>query len=583
MRRNFSGGPALIAWFALTCGVACQSTDRPSLDRETLNGSANEAAAAAPTESTETPPSSTPPTGGGEGTEAQLAVASTEPDNAVGGQPNGEACGEDAGACGDAGAAPSICLPTGPRDCTSDLDNDCDGQPDNVLDEVCVCAPASVEPCDDHPGLDGRGQCVAGSRTCLLDAATLTTTWGDCEGAVGPGEQDSCTLRGDDSDCDGTPNTDCRCVDGDTQPCGPATEDGICQRGTSTCVNGAFGECVGEVTPSARNCGSQQDNDCDGRPDNTIDNTCRCAIGSEQACGPHPGDGNGQCQAGSQTCEGRANNSTSGFGACIGSVGPAARDTCAGGNDANCNGIPNEGCRCINGDTQQCGSTSTGPCSFGSQTCVNGNFGQCQGAVNPAPRNCGSTNDNDCDGRPDNTIDNVCESPAGSPCADDRDCSTGTCDLWYRDSDGDGYGSPTATLRSCGDSRGPVQPQENYVTRAGDCCDLAGADREAASQISPGQTDFFPSRQTVCPEVAGFDYNCSGTEDGVYAAFENFRNCLEFPVSECNGVELWSGSVPRCGASGIVFFCGRATSGECSASAPLPVPGGVQGTVNTCN
>lgn len=103
-------------------------------------------------------------------------------------------------------------------------------------------------------------------------------------------------------------------------------------------MNGAFGQCQGGVFPTPRDCSTDLDRDCDGRPDNTTDNVCTCAIGAVRECGTHPGlDGNGPCQAGSQRCEGRANNTTSNFGSCIGSVGPAPQDTCASGNDSNCN------------------------------------------------------------------------------------------------------------------------------------------------------------------------------------------------------------------------------------------------------
>ena len=356
------------------------------------------------------------PAGGGQGPgEGPPDIGGIDsPDNLANpGMVNGAAALDAGGAGSSATGSASACTPTGPRDCASDLDNDCDGQPDNTLDDVCVCAPASSEPCDAHPGLDGRGQCRAGSRTCVLGTENATSNWGPCEGSVGPGQQDSCAVEGDDTDCDGINNGGCPCIEGETRPCGPSTDDGICQRGTQTCVDGAFGQCVGAVFPAARDCGSQADNDCDGVPDNTVDTVCTCAIGAVQACGTHPGrDGNGQCQAGSQTCDGRANDTTSTFGACVGSVGPALSDTCAPDDDSNCNGLLNEGCACINGQTRPCGpDTELGSCQRGVQTCGNGAFGQCVGAVFPAPRDCESPADDDCDGRPDNTFDNVCLAP----------------------------------------------------------------------------------------------------------------------------------------------------------------------------
>lgn len=347
-----------------------------------------------------------------EGQEGLPTVGGIQPTGAIGGEAIA-ACEGDGGACMSAGDGGSACMPTGPRDCTSSLDNDCDGRSDDTIDDVCVCAPGSVEPCEDHPGLDGRGPCQPGVRACVVGAENLTSDWGACEGSVGPGEQDSCSVMGDDTDCDGTNNGGCPCIEGETRPCGPATDDGSCQRGSQSCVNGTFAQCVGAVFAAARNCGSSQDDDCDGRPDDSIDDFCTCAIGSVRACGTHPGrDGNGQCRAGSQSCEGRANGATSSFGACTGSVGPALQDTCADGNDANCNDLPNEGCACINGQTRPCGpDTEVGLCQRGTQTCTSGSFGQCQGAVFPSPRDCDSPQDNDCDGRRDDTFDNVCLAP----------------------------------------------------------------------------------------------------------------------------------------------------------------------------
>lgn len=279
-------------------------------------------------------------------------------------------CGPDAGVCSstDAGTAPAICVSAGPRDCTSGADNDCDGQPDNVIDGVCVCLAGSVEPCDQHPGLDGQGECRSGLRTCFVDAATLTTAWSACEGAIGPTGVDSC-VPGNDNDCDGAPNEGCSCVEGQAQPCGSTTDIGPCQIGTSACVGGTFGQCVGAVAP-------------------------------------------------------------------------AARDACAiQGDDANCNGVPNEGCTCIDGATQPCGpDTDVGICQGGTRTCSNGIFGQCVGAVFPAARDCASPQDNDCDGLADNSpascgcpngqtlVNGQCMLPQGAACqVNGVLCTTGQC------------------------------------------------------------------------------------------------------------------------------------------------------------
>ncbi len=131
------------------------------------------------------------------------------------------------------------------------------------------------------------------------------------------------------------------------------------------------GSCVGNVEPTTRDCSSSKDNDCDGKADNTIDGVCQCSSGAMQACGAHPGkDGVGPCKAGSQSCNVATNKASSSWGACSGSVGPAAADTCALGNDNNCNGTANEGCTCTNGATKTC------ECG-GPVTCANGSWPAC--------------------------------------------------------------------------------------------------------------------------------------------------------------------------------------------------------------
>lgn len=254
------------------------------------------------------------------------------------------------------------------RDCRSSEDNDCDGLPDDNIDGVCQCVPGSKEMCDEHPGLDRVGSCQAGERICEVSAAGTSSTWGDCLGAVGP-SPDSCTALGDDSDCNGTPNTGCTCINGQTIPCGPATNAGVCERGTSTCVNQAFSECVGAIYPSRRDCSSSADNDCDGRPDNDIDAFCTCAPGSSRACGAHPGrDGFGICQPGTQTCNAATDGGSSRFGNCQGSIGPMPSDSCtAAGDDSNCDGDVNGNCR-EQGESCGAGMPACGP----GLSCANG-------------------------------------------------------------------------------------------------------------------------------------------------------------------------------------------------------------------
>jgi hypothetical protein len=101
----------------------------------------------------------------------------------------------------------------------------------------------------------------------------------------------------------------------------------------------------------------------------------------------------------------------------VGQVLPAAADTCSRGNDANCNGVPNEGCQCINEDsplacpcgTQTCTNgklnacvttcTATQMCSSAGQCVCNAGLTLCNGAcldLQSDPKNCGACGDSTC-------------------------------------------------------------------------------------------------------------------------------------------------------------------------------------------
>jgi hypothetical protein len=122
------------------------------------------------------------------------------------------------------------------------------------------------------------------------------------------------------------------------------------------------------VTAKTRDCTSTLDNDCNGTADN-LDSTCTiCTLGKSVPC---TGNSTGSCTPGAKTCTLSADKASTIVGStCVGQVLPAAADTCDLGNDANCNGKPNEGCQCINGSAPI-------PCTCGTQTCTNGKLGAC--------------------------------------------------------------------------------------------------------------------------------------------------------------------------------------------------------------
>jgi hypothetical protein len=153
-------------------------------------------------------------------------------------------------------------LPTA-EECNG-LDDDCDGS----TDEVCDCIAGESRPC----GTD-EGECEAGTQTCQAGA------WSECQGAVGPTAEE---CNGLDDDCDGTTDEGCACTTGESRPCG--SDVGACQPGTQTCEDGAWGECLGGVSPTQEECNGVDD-DCDGTTDEGCPDPHPDPTGIKGSCG----------------------------------------------------------------------------------------------------------------------------------------------------------------------------------------------------------------------------------------------------------------------------------------------------------
>ncbi|MFO0682804.1 MAG: putative metal-binding motif-containing protein [Sandaracinus sp.] len=538
-------------------------------------------------------------------------------------------CGGPAGG-EDAGASDAAVDASGP--CTSAADCDdglfCNGAEACTADGRCVSGPLVV--CDDGiacttdgcserdrrcvaapPDADGDGygdaRCVDGTGTAL------GADCDDADAARYPGNHEVCDAGGHDEDCDEATHG---AVDADFD----GYEDARCCNGT------ACGDDCDDAHASAHPGGAEV---C-----NLVDDDCDASIDENVATAGYADtdhDGYGDAAAPLSAC-----TTAAGFSADPGDCddhdparNPAQLELCDT-KDNDCDTRIDESAaavpwyRDLDGDgfgSARSGTTSS--CTVPAGYSLRGtDCDDTQAGVSPAAAELCNGVDDDCNGVADYALapgdledddgdglaDAACGAPLGVDC-DDRDASSGpgtieACDgrdndcdgrvdenatqvAFYRDADGDGYGSTSDVRAACTAPAG-------YVRRGGDCDDTsatrsptANETCDAIDQDCDGATDEGPSASASCT-LAHSTMACVAGSCVTLACETGFGDCAQAVPgceSDLRSDPLHCGSCQACPSPVASCSSGRCgpvlgslvnltdTGSEIEVARVLPLPG----------
>jgi hypothetical protein len=126
------------------------------------------------------------------------------------------------------------------------------------------------------------------------------------------------------------------------------------------------------------------------------------------------------------------------------------------------------------------------------------------------------------------------------------DCGDGgTCQLFYRDADGDGFGDFLGATNGHSMVACAGSPPTGYVADNTDCNDND-------ANVFPTQTAYFGSPSTGTP-LSGWDYNCDGMVE---------KSVPEYPGGSC---QFCQGTAPACSESATCATAGQYAGFGCSS------------------
>ena len=349
----------------------------------------------------------------------------------------------------------------GATDTCDGRDNDCDGTIDETPNSGRPYSVCPTQCTSDIPCGSSIGECRAGVYPCVNGVLNTST----CVGQTLPATE-ICDEK--DNDCNGVVDDPSVLARACTTPYGST---GICLPGTQLCAKPSLGEhadamgyrtdntgkpiCSGQVLPEDREQCDLLDHDCDGDPFTCTQNTCVIKPQPEHVgdpCGQGVGSCKGVlvcntmsnppslvcnatggtdeiCDGLDNDCDGNVDENLASGGPCGSSVGECKTGTykCAPDGTQVCTGDVKPGselCDSLDNDCDgkvdeelgvgdSCGSM-VGICREGNQTCLNGRT-VCSGAVAPQVETC-DCDDNDCDGKVDETSTDSPICPGGSTC-----------------------------------------------------------------------------------------------------------------------------------------------------------------------